>query len=94
MSEIEDSVDRMLSEMRQLRDKKGPYYEKWLKNYRRSVTTHCRKIAKHYKQSRWLQGMEGFLTREEMNRGEGNILYLPHTTIREETKDEVSSVRK
>ncbi len=71
---IEDSMERMISEMVQLREKKGPYYNKWLKSYRRSVTTHCRKIAKHYKQSLWLQGMEAFLRREEMNRGEDNIL--------------------
>ena len=68
MNEFEDSMDRMISEMCQLRNHSGPEYDKWLKRYTQSVQGHCKGIAKQYKQKPWLSGMEAFLRNEQKRR--------------------------
>lgn len=68
---IEESIERFVQEIRQLQMKKGPYYDKWLKNYTASVTGHCVKIAKHYNRPRWLRGMERWLYYEKSIRSKG-----------------------
>lgn len=68
MSEFENSSTRMCDEISQMESKEGPYYEIWLKNYRRSVSTHCEKIASRYDQPQWLHGMQAFIAKEEAKR--------------------------
>jgi len=62
---IENSIDRFIEEVRQLQSRKGPYYDKWLKNYTKTVKEQCVKIADRYKQHYSLQGMESFLSQEQ-----------------------------
>lgn len=65
---IEDSLNRYIAGVRQLQKRKGPHYDKWLRNYTRSVEEKCVKIADHYNRPRWLLGMRLWLQYEQSRR--------------------------
>jgi len=60
-------LNKALEVIRQLENHEGPYYDKWLAAYTKSVRTRCKAIADHYrptdskKWSRWYQGMCSFI---------------------------------
>lgn len=53
---LEQSIKNMLDNHHQLQVKKGPYYDKWLRNYHRAVEPICQQ-----EKSRYALGMKAFL---------------------------------
>lgn len=64
----EENVAKMITEIRQLERKQGPWFDKWLAGYKRWFDRHGKGIAQRYDMDYWARGIYSYISYQESKR--------------------------